>query len=238
MAATAAHRWLLGRNKLGREGHALISSKEIVGLCRKLAQADVDPSRWTLSLPVRVALPIAADGTNITGHLRDADLPGVSVTQHSRRMYNAATSTNRHYHVAPPGVTAAHTRRTTTDQQLTTRAAELGFASLRAYLTDRAITRQWPTTSIAGELGVQPATVRDRLDQHRLPPRPGDPPALLGDPAADRQLGGQAAGPPGRREEYLRVRRVEQGWSRRRTLAELRVGSAWLKDQVSRLRVL
>jgi hypothetical protein len=84
-------------------------------------------------------------------------------------MYNAATSTNRHYHVAPPGVTAAHTRRTTTDQQLTTRAAELGFASLRAYLTDRAITRQWPTTSIAGELGVQPATVRDRLDQHRLP---------------------------------------------------------------------
>jgi hypothetical protein len=34
---------------------------------------------------------------------------------------------------APRGVTAAHTRRTSTDQQLTTRAAELGFASLQDY---------------------------------------------------------------------------------------------------------
>src|SRR6266566_660840 len=42
----------------------------------------------------------------------------------------------------PRRVTAAHTRRATTDQQLTTRAAELGFASLRAYLADRAITRR------------------------------------------------------------------------------------------------
>jgi len=38
-------------------------------------------------------------------------------------------------------------------------------------------------------------------------------------------------------EGYLRVRRVEQGWSLRRLLAELRVGSAWLKGQMSRLRV-
>ena len=157
-------------------------------------------------------------------------------------MYNAATSTNRHYHVAPPGVTAAHTRRTTTDQQLTTRAAELGFASLRAYLTDRAITRQWPTTSIAGELGVQPATVRDRLDQHRLPRG-----------QATRRpywaTARQTACRPARRqarlaglgfddvEGYLRVRRVGQGWSLRRMLAELQVGPAWLKDQLQRLRI-
>jgi hypothetical protein len=38
-------------------------------------------------------------------------------------------------------------------------------------------------------------------------------------------------------EEYLRVRRVGQGWSRRRMLAELQVGSAWLKDQLHRLRI-
>ncbi len=60
---------------------------------------------------------------------------------------------------APRGVTAAHTRRTSTDQHLAARAAELGFTSLRAYLADRAVTRRWPSTMIASELGVQPATV-------------------------------------------------------------------------------
>ena len=70
---------------------------------------------------------------------------------------------------SPRQVTAAHTRRATTDQQLTTRAAELGFASLQAYLADRAAARRWPSTMIARELGVQPATVRDRLDRHGLP---------------------------------------------------------------------
>jgi hypothetical protein len=38
-------------------------------------------------------------------------------------------------------------------------------------------------------------------------------------------------------EDYLRVRRVEQGWSLRRMLAELQVGSAWLKDQMHRLGI-
>jgi len=38
-------------------------------------------------------------------------------------------------------------------------------------------------------------------------------------------------------EDYLRVRRVEQGWSLRRLLTELQVGSAWLKDQLHRLRI-
>ncbi len=47
----------------------------------------------------------------------------------------------------------------------------LGFASLRAYLADRALTRGWPSSRIASELGVHAATVRDRLDRHRLPRR-------------------------------------------------------------------
>jgi hypothetical protein len=38
-------------------------------------------------------------------------------------------------------------------------------------------------------------------------------------------------------EEYLRVRRVGQGWSLRRMLAELRVGSAWLKERMHRLGI-
>ena len=70
---------------------------------------------------------------------------------------------------SPRQVTAARRRRSSTDQHLAARAAALGFATLRAYLADRAITRRWPTTSIAGELGVHPATVRDRLDQQGLP---------------------------------------------------------------------
>ncbi len=72
---------------------------------------------------------------------------------------------------SPRQVTAAHTRRASTDQHLAARAAALGFPSLQAYLADRAVTRRWPTTMIASELGVQPATVRDRLDQHGLPRR-------------------------------------------------------------------
>src|SRR6266702_6414397 len=71
----------------------------------------------------------------------------------------------------PRQVTAARRRRSRTDQHLAARAGELGFTSLRAYLADRAVTRRWPSTMIASELGVQPATVRDRLDQHRLPRR-------------------------------------------------------------------
>jgi hypothetical protein len=142
----------------------------------------------------------------------------------------------------PRQVTAAHRRRSSTDQHLAARAAELGFASLQAYLADRAITRRWPSTMIASELGVQPATVRDRLDQHGLPRqratrRPHRPIA--------RQTACWAAKRQARLaelgfadvEEYLRVRRVGQGWSLRRMLAELRVGSAWLKDQMHRLGI-
>jgi hypothetical protein len=125
----------------------------------------------------------------------------------------------------------------TTDQHLAARAAELGFATLKDYLADRAVTRRWPSTSIAGELGVQPATVRDRLDQHRLPRGRATRRPYR---AIQRQRSCWAAKRQARLaelrfadvEEYLRVRRVEQGWSLRRTLAELQVGSAWLKDQM------
>jgi hypothetical protein len=38
-------------------------------------------------------------------------------------------------------------------------------------------------------------------------------------------------------KDYLRVRRIEQDWSVRRMLAELQVGSAWLKRQMQRLGI-
>jgi hypothetical protein len=139
-------------------------------------------------------------------------------------------------------VTAARRRRSSTDQHLAIRARELGFASLQEYLTDRVTARRWPSTMIASELGVQPATVRDRLDQHRLPRQRATrrPHRAIQQQtecwAAKRQarLAGLGFADV---EAYLRVRRVGQGWSLRRMLTELRVGSAWLKDQMTRLRI-
>jgi hypothetical protein len=139
-------------------------------------------------------------------------------------------------------VTAARRRRGSTDQHLAARAAALGFATLRAYLADRAVTRRWPTTMIAGELGVHPATVRDRLDQQGLPRRRA---TMRPRRAIQRQTECWAAKRQARLaglgfasvEGYLRVRRVEQGWSLRRMLAELQVGPAWLKGQMHRLRI-
>jgi len=143
---------------------------------------------------------------------------------------------------SPRRVTAAHTRRSSSDQHFAARATKLGFASLQDYLADRAMTRRWPTTSIASELGVHPATVRDRLDQHSLPRQRASARPLR---AIQRQTECWAAKRQARLaglgfadvEEYLRLRRVEQGWSLRRMLTELRVGSAWLKDQMQRLRI-
>jgi hypothetical protein len=65
---------------------------------------------------------------------------------------------------SPRPAPSASQRRRTTDQRLAAMVAELGFASLRAYLADRTRTRGWPSSQIATELGVHAATVRDRLD--------------------------------------------------------------------------
>src|SRR6266496_22798 len=174
--------------------------------------------------------------------------------RHARRMYNATTTATTTTKVvrhlldqagitpSPRRVTAAHTRRATTDQQLTTRAAELGFPPLQDYLTDRGMIRRWPTTSIASQLGVHPATVGDRLDQHRLPRRRA---TIRPRRAIARQRALWAAKRQARLAElgfadlegYLRVRRVGQGWSLRRMLAELQVGPAWLKDQMHQLGI-
>ncbi len=142
----------------------------------------------------------------------------------------------------PRQMTTARRRRSSTDRHLADRAAELGFASLQAYLADRAVTRRWPSTSIATELRVHPGTVRDRLDRHGLACRRA---TIRPHRAIQRQTDCWAAKRQDRLaglgfadvEDYLRVRRVEQGWSLRHILAELQVGSAWLKDQMRRLDI-
>jgi len=68
----------------------------------------------------------------------------------------------------PPPLAAARQRRRATDQRLSLRAAELGFATLEAYLADRVAQRAWPLRQVAREFGMHPATVADRLVQHGL----------------------------------------------------------------------
>jgi len=118
----------------------------------------------------------------------------------------------------------------------------LASRAFQDYLTDRAMARRWASTSIACELGVHAATVRDRLDQHGLPRRRATARPRR---AIQRQTECWAAKRQSRLaglgfadlETYLRVRRVEQGWSLRRMLAELQVGSAWLKRQMAQLHI-
>src|SRR6266536_2653897 len=67
----------------------------------------------------------------------------------------------------PPGpAAAARQRRHSTDQQLTQRAAALGFANLKEYLVERVARRAWPLARVAAELGVHPSTVADRLARY------------------------------------------------------------------------
>jgi hypothetical protein len=67
-----------------------------------------------------------------------------------------------------PKARSARSRRRATDQHLTKRAGQLGFADLGAYLADRVTDRAWTLVQVAGELGVDRNTVRDRLDAYRL----------------------------------------------------------------------
>ncbi len=69
-------------------------------------------------------------------------------------------------HRSSPKVRSARQRRLATDQRLTERAAQLGFADLGAYLVDRVTERTWTLPQVASELGVNRETVRDRLSAY------------------------------------------------------------------------
>jgi hypothetical protein len=53
-------------------------------------------------------------------------------------------------------------------QRAAAQVAALGFASVRAYLLDRPVTRAWTLAQVQGELGAAPATLRRLLDQHQV----------------------------------------------------------------------
>jgi hypothetical protein len=69
-------------------------------------------------------------------------------------------------HRASPKLRSARQRRRTTDQHFTERAGQLGFADLGAYLADRVTERAWTLVQVAGELGGDRNTVRDRLNAY------------------------------------------------------------------------
>jgi hypothetical protein len=130
----------------------------------------------------------------------------------------------------------ARQRRHATQQRLTARAAELGFADLGAYLTDRLLVHRWPLVEVTAELGAHRVTVRRLMDQHGIRRTRRTPRELA---AGQRGRRAQAAAWQARRAErlaelgfqdlagYLQCRYLQQGWSVRRMRAELRVGRDW-----------
>ncbi len=147
---------------------------------------------------------------------------------------------------SPRPARSTHQRHHSTDRRLTDRAAQLGFASLPAYLADRVVQQAWSLARVASELGTNPKTVRDRLDRYGLRRTRQTPAQQAGSrrSAQRNRTRGQA-----RRaarlaalgfadlQGYLRVRRLQQGWPVRRVRAELRVDPAWLRQQMRELGI-
>jgi hypothetical protein len=70
----------------------------------------------------------------------------------------------------------ARQRRRAALQRVAARVAELGFASVLAYLVDRLVVQAWTLRQVEGELGAAPATLQRLLDQHGI--RQGTPTRL------------------------------------------------------------
>jgi AraC-like DNA-binding protein len=138
----------------------------------------------------------------------------------------------------------ARQRRHATQQRFAARAAQLGFDNVKAYLADRLVTRTWPLADVTAKLGAHRVTVRRLMDQHGIRRTRRTPRELAAGQGGRRA---QAAVWQARRAErlaelgfadlaaYMQCRFVEQGWSIRRTRAELRVGRHWLVAELARL---
>ncbi len=135
-------------------------------------------------------------------------------------------------------------RRCHAQERIAARAAELGFAGVRAYLEDRLLQQERLLAEVAAELAADRRTVRRLMHQVGVTRRR----------RTARQL---AVGERGRRVQsvswqtrraarlealdfadlagYLQRRYLEQGWSIKRMRAELQVGRNWLVAQMARL---
>lgn len=70
--------------------------------------------------------------------------------------------------VPPRREQLARQRQRAAQQRAAARVAELGFASMRAYLVDRLVAKAWTLTQVQGELGAAPATLRRLLEEHQI----------------------------------------------------------------------
>lgn len=135
-------------------------------------------------------------------------------------------------------------RRRYAEERIGARVVELGFADVRAYLTDRIIQREWLLADVAAELGAHRETVRRLMRGVGVQRRRRTARQLA---AGKRGKQVQSVSWQARRVArlaelgfadlagYLQVRYVEQGWPIKWMRAELRVGRNWLVDQMTRL---
>ncbi len=156
-----------------------------------------------------------------------------------------AAIADHHLRQPPRRELLARQRQRAAQQRVTDRAAELGFAGVRAYLVDRVVTRAWTLEAVAAKLGAARSTLRRLLDQQqvrrvaltrrqRAAANAARGPQQQARAAQRRQarlaeLGFEELG------EYLRDRSVGRGWSVRRLGAELGVGHGWQDQQLTRL---
>lgn len=132
---------------------------------------------------------------------------------------------------------------TSEQRPLQVRARELGFTTLRDYLTDRHTTRAWTIPQLAGELGVGEHVVQ-RLLRTLMVVRTRAAVSVAAAAARGRARCAELVAERRRArlaelgfdgvEGYVRAR-VAAGWSVRRMREELGVGIAWLRGEVARL---
>jgi AraC-like DNA-binding protein len=134
-------------------------------------------------------------------------------------------------------------RRRHAEQRIGARVVELGFAEVRAYLTDRIVQREWLLADVAAELGAHRETLRRLMRRVGVQRRRTGRQLAAGERGRQVQSVSWQARRAARLAElgfadlagYLRVRYVEQGWPIKRMRAELGVGRNWLVDQMARL---
>jgi hypothetical protein len=137
-------------------------------------------------------------------------------------------------------------RRRYTEERIAPRVAQLGFADVAAYLVDRVLERGWLLAEVAAELAAHWLTVRRLLERQgirRVRRTPAERAAAESGRRAQR-VSWQARRSArlaelgfGDLASYLRARHLEQGWSIKRTRAELGVGRRWLVGELARLRL-
>jgi hypothetical protein len=146
--------------------------------------------------------------------------------------------------LAPCRQRLAAQRRRNTQERITARVAALGFADVHEYLVDRVVQQGWLLAEVAAELTAHRLTVRRLLDRcgiRRVRRTPAER-AVADRGRRVQQLSWQARRVARLAElgftdlaGYLKVRRLEQGWSIKRMRAELRVGRRWLVGELARL---